>query len=190
MNKNDFLRTFFFNFIVFGTIVWSGSWWGWHLFHKVVHASGWSQDKLIDRGIVFAAFLILAYIFQQIRLLRKSGSSWKLLKVFLSIIGIVFIAFFAYQQDLRADGEGIDVLFCFVLALSWGYLSYPATTTFDRRGFLGALSAWLGIIFTNEMIAQRFIFSDIRKGNMGDFGINMVGVLIGLLLSIRWFWKK
>ena len=89
------------------------------------------------------------------------------------------------------SGEGPEMFFFFFLALLSGYMLYSPKDKFKftKGEFKAAWVTWLCIIFINEMVIQSRI--EGRSGNIiWDFLNNMVAVSIGLVLSIRWFWRK
>lgn len=181
MNKKRFAGTFF----VLASIVWSGSWWLWWVFHKVVHWPGYSQAKFMGDFGKISLFFCLVYLLLQAIRLKKGSSGWPSIagRVFLSIAGFGFV-FFSASRTWNA--EGLDIVFYFILALISGFLTYRQVTRFDFKGFLLAFLAWVLIISVNELIQHSL---PMREGSTGDFGSNMAGVLVGLLLSIRWLRK-
>jgi VanZ family protein len=76
----------------------------------------------------------------------------------------------------------------FSLACISGFIGYHKTIGFNTiTRFLSALFAWLTIIALNEVIQCFFPNSEAQ---IEDIVYNMKGVLIGLWLSIPWFWKQ
>lgn len=94
---------------------------------------------------------------------------------------------------LTASAEGLEVLFVFLLAFLSGYLLYPSTNNFkfSKRLFmiLMIFIGWLIVVSINEAFIQRLWMSG-RELDCLDILHNMVGVSVGLALSIGVFWKR
>ena len=94
---------------------------------------------------------------------------------------------------LTASGEGLEVLLLFLLAFVSGYLVYPLMNNrkFFKRSpvILVMLVGWLIVVSINEAFIQK-LWTSGRDWDFLDILHNMVGVLIGLILSIRWFCKR
>ena len=92
---------------------------------------------------------------------------------------------------LAGSGEGLEILLLFLLALLSGYIIYPLTSGFKffKRVFVPVLVGWLVVVSINEGFMQG-LWIPGREWDFRDISNNMVGVSVGLLLSIRWFWKK
>jgi hypothetical protein len=161
-------------------------------------------------GILFS----MLYLILQSFLLNNRQADFKLLKVFLSFAGMcyvliatliisvihtpahqkLFFDFIAGRADITLielprymlDAEGLDTLFCFVLALISGYLVYSKKEVFDFQRFYVTFCAWTIILIMKEFMKTYF---PERHADMGDIVNNMIGgVLPGLLLSMKGLW--
>jgi hypothetical protein len=182
----------------------------------IVHIPGSSQFIFMLFPMVISFIFLLVYLVTQIILLNKRKSRLIKTKVFLSIIGISFVCLSVFAVSLIRnpahqklfldfwsghvnysllhlarvilDAEGLDIFLCFVLALISGQKLYSQRAKFDIRGFFVALLAWLLIMSTKELIHH---FLPFREGDVLDIVKNMIGgILPGLALSTRWFWRK
>ena len=176
-------KRFFLTFFILAVVVWSSSWWLYHIFMYVVHAPGYSQSKLMEFVKTYLIWpLGLGYIiFQAILLKKKNANHWSITaKVFLGIMCLYFVYRFAFRPQV-SQPQQLDIIFVFGLALLSGFI--------NRASFGSLLLAWFCIIFINEMVIQG-LFLPYRSGAISDIFNNMVGVSIGLMLSMKWFWKK
>lgn len=202
-------------FLTFSTItllIWSSSWWAYRLFLWVdgqVYGKRFFRMEIIIAGIIFILFL---EILVQLFLLIKNKARLIPLKVFLNILGILFVGFYAFLVSIMQENtwglikanvmplrhlitvilaaDGLDVLFLFFLAFISGHIIYYGENKFSGKRFVSALLIWFVIIFINEMVIQEFLVSSFRIGSLTDVFHNMLGgVFIGLLLSSRWFYN-
>lgn len=163
-------------------------------------------------GVVFA----FIYLVAQIILLNKRKSNFIKTKVFLSFAGICLVCLGAYMVSLMRnpvhqklfldalaghvkyrlldlarvilDAEGLDLMFCFMLAVISGHLVYSKKIKFDIKGFFVALLAW-GIMLSIKEVIKYYL--PLRDADVWDIVKNMTGgILPGLVLSSRWFWRK
>lgn len=179
-------KKFFLIFSILTFIIWSGSWWMYYAFMKTVHASSWSEAKLIK--IISESCLVLAFLYIAIQtvVLKKKGAKFLTIagKVILTSLGLYFVYILAQKNP---NAEGLDIIFTFILALLSAFLSDKFNF---KISFGSLLLVWFFILFINEMGVQRAFLSHIRSGTMIDIRNNMAGILIGLAISMRWFWRK
>ena len=199
-------------FPILALVVWSSSWWAYRIFRKMDFPHPYSLRPvfmLSARAII--SLLALAHIVYQIAYVKNHYPRLVMRVVFFNIIGLCFVAFYAlvvsmsqentwglivkspyplkYLITVILSAPGYDIIFLFFLALISGYIIYSPTSRFNRNEFLKVLAAWFFIIFINEMIFQRFIFT-FRTCSIFDIFNNMFGgILPGLVLSFRWFRK-
>lgn len=175
-------------FIIFSSIVavivWSSSWWLYHIYMNVVHSPGWSEDILIKRFKTSCTIAAFIYIIIQAILLKKSVSKYLSIiqKAILSCAGLLLIGILANR---KLNAEGCDIVFLSFVSFVSGLLLKS-----DIKMMFSALAIWFFIILINETIVQGVIFSDIRKGQPLDIVYNMAGILIGLFLSRKYLWFK
>jgi len=184
MNK----KRYFLTFSILAIIVWSSSWWLYQIFMYVVHAPGYSQYKLMQFFKTYLIWSVLGYIIFQTILLKKKNLSYPLIagKILLTIVGLYFLYRFSFRLQI-SQPQQLDIVFFFGLALLSGFIS----NWFDFKVSFGILLlAWFFIIFINEIGVQRFLLSNIRSGTIMDVCNNIIGATIGLLLSMKWFWRK
>ena len=205
----------FFTFFILAIFYWACSWFGYGWYMYRVNAPGSSQVMFMRFPILLAFVFILVYLITQIILLKRRKSRWIKTKAFLTILGMSFVCASAFTVSLMRnpvhlklflnflsgrvnysllnlariilDAEGLDLVFCFVLAFISGQKIYSQRVGFDIRGFFTALVAWLLIISINELIQYSL---PLREGDMRDIVRNMPGIAFGLLLSMRWFWRE
>ena len=173
--------------MLMAVVVWTSSWWAWALFHNVVHAANWSEDKLIRQAGGFFGLFMFFYLIIQAALLKKSGLRWSLafVRLVFSIAGLSAIAGLAGRKP---NAEGLDIVFSFMLAALSGFIIYSKVEKFDIARFFAALAAWLFIISANELLIQSIL--SFRKAQPADIAHDAAAVLTGLLLSSPWFWTK
>ena len=170
-----------------------------------------SEYRLMGMAIVGAFVFLALYVLLQVLLPSNAKSGWRrtLLKVVsgsiallvfycsIVIVGLLenkelWHKFFTGQSTLKRSihlaltAESLDIFLCFFLAFATR-LPYLCIQQFYKREVVLAFFTWLFMIFLNEMVIQRFFFSDIRTAQVRDILNNICGVAFGLLLSQRWF---
>lgn len=212
MNKKRFLLTF----SILAVVYWACSILGYSWYMNIIRAPGSSEYIFMLFPIIMGFICASGYLFMQITLLNKRSSNFIKTKIFLSLIGLCYVCLASYivslirnpvnqkllldvlsghvkyrPLDLACvimDAEGLDLLFCFVLAFISGHLVYSKKIKLDVRGFFVALLAW-GIILALKEVIKYYL--PYRDADMWDVVKNMIGgVLPGLVLSGRWFWRK
>jgi len=206
-------KKFLLTFSILSLIVWSSSWWAYWVFRWADYPHPYSlRTPIMLAGIVFILLLALVHIVYQVisGIRNRHGSVAKV--IILNIICMVWVGFYALLVSMRGENtwgflfqnsyhfkdlitillasEGWDIIFVFFLALLSGYIVYSPPDKFNKNEFLKALIAWCLILFINEMVFQRFIFT-FRTSSITDVFNNILGGAVpGLSLSIKRFYKK
>lgn len=199
-------------FSILSLVVWSSSWWAYRIFRAMDFPHPYSlRPVFMLSAMAVISLLALAHMVYQIASLKNYNPRLVMRVVFFNVIGLLFVAFYAlivsmsqentwglivkspypleYLITVILSAPGYDIILLFFLALISGYIIYSPTGKFKRNEFLKALVAWCLIIFINEMIFQRFIFT-FRTSSVSDIFNNIFGgILPGLVLSFRWFRK-
>lgn len=208
MTNKKFLPTF----CILALIVWSSSWWAYLVFRLADFPHPYSlRPILMLSGIALICLLALTHLIYQILAVKKNNPRLIMRVVFYNIIGLCLVAFYALIVSIIQENtwglvvnntypikdlitivltaSGYDIIFLFFFALISGYLLYSPSDKFNKNEFLKLLAMWFLIIFINEMVFQRFIFT-FRTSSISDVFNNMLGgVLPGLILSLKWFRK-
>lgn len=208
MTNKKFLPTF----RILALIVWSSAWWAYWVFRLADFPHPYSlRPILMLSSIALICLLALAHIIYQIIAVKKNSPNPVIKVLFFNVIGLCFVAFYALivsiiqenTWDLIANNAyplkdlitivlaapGYDIIFIFFFALMSGYILYSPSDKFNKNEFLKLLAMWFLIIFINEMVFQRFIFT-FRTSSVFDLFNNMLGgVLPGLILSLKGFRK-
>lgn len=209
-------KKFFWAFSILAVIYWACSILGYRWYMDKVHSPGSSEYIFMLLPIIAGIIFIFVYLLTQAILLNNRQSRFSKTKVFLSFIGICYVCLAAYTVSLMRnpvhqrlfldflsghvryrlldlarvllDAEGLDLLFCFGLAVISGHLIYSKKVKFDIKGFFLVLSAWAIILSVKEVIKY---YLPLRNADVWDAVKNMIGgVLPGLALSSRWFWRR
>lgn len=208
-------KRLFLTFSILAVFYWTCSILGYGWYMDRIKSPGSSEYIFmlvpVAAGIAFA----LAYLITQAILLKSNKSNFIKTRLFLSFIGICFVCLSAYMVSVMRnpvlnkvvldalsghntyspvdlsrrllDAEGLDLMFCFVLALISGHIVYSKKIGFDIKGFFIALLAWAIILSVKEVIK---CYLPLRDADIWDIVKNITGgVLPGLVLSSRWFWK-
>lgn len=208
MTNKKFLPTF----SILALIVWSSAWWAYWVFRLADFPHPYSlRPILMLSGIALICLLALARLIYKISAVKKNNPRLVIRTMFYNIIGLSFVAFYALIVSIIQENTwgfianntyplkdlitivlaapGYDIIFLFFLALISGYALYSPSDKFNKNEFLKLLAMWFLIIFINEMVFQRFVFT-FRTSSIFDLFNNMLGgVLPGLILSLKWFRK-
>lgn len=209
-------RKFFQIFFILAVFTWSFSLWGYKIYIRVVDY--FSHYRIMQVAIFLYILFVVGYLITQIRILRENGSGSILTKTIRSTIWLLLlmlwvfiVCLFRFPQNVKMlyhpfqfgvprflDAEGIEVFFYFVLAFFSGRILYSSLVKVISREFWLIFIAWFIILFVNELGIQNLLcqlnklstFFPIRTISIYDIVNNMGGVIIGLVLSLPYFWRK
>lgn len=153
-----------------------------HIIYQVKLFQGKKKLSLIAVNIAGIIAVCIFAIF--VSLLRNSGNPAIISEFFRGLRLEYGFGGLIHQLIDNIDAEGMDLMFCFFLALISGDIISFSRPGFNKKEFIKALAAWFVIILISEMVIQQF-FIAARTGSIGDIFSNMAGVLIGLFLSLR-----
>jgi hypothetical protein len=207
-------KKFFPIFFILAVIVWSSSWWAYWVFRWMDYPHPYSyslRPVLMLNAMTFICLLALGHVTYQAIAVKNNNPLLLIRVLFYNIIGLCFVAFYAlivsvvqentwaliikspypfkYLITIILSAPGYGIIFLFFLALISGYMLYPPSDKFNKNEFLKLLAVWFFIIFINEMIFQRFIFTFRTSSIVDVFNDMLGGVLPGLTLSLKWFRK-
>ena len=210
MLKNRLLRIT----SIFAVFYWSFSWWGYKFFFFLTTRPNLSRSVLAHICTVACAWVYFLHIPIQIVLCWKRGIVFIVKKLFINTICVIFISLYAFLVSIFEEnrwalvskffigsnaysldylrylikvvptGQGADIVLCFLMALVSGHMVCSKMAECTNKEFKKMLGIWFIIILINEVIVQRLLF--YRNGSLLDILNNMAGVLVSLLLSIRW----